>query len=197
MNNHTIGFYNQNAESFAQGTVSVVFSDVQNRFLNKVLGKAILDFGCGSGRDTKYFLEHGYEVVATDGSLELCKIASEYTGIRVKHLLFQELEDIACYDGIWACSSILHLPKAELKEVMYKMIVALKKAGIIYTSFKYGDFEGERNGRYFTDFTIESFKKFIKDINGLVIEEYWITDDVRPGREDEKWLNLILRKTAS
>ena len=71
---------------------------------------------------------------------------------------------------------------------------ALKKKGIVYTSFKYGEFEGERNGRYFTDFKIETFKEFIQDIGDLKLDEYWITGDVRPGRGEEKWLNIILQK---
>lgn len=74
------------------------------------------------------------------------------------------------------------------------MAAALKSSGVVYTSFKYGDFEGERNGRYFTDFTVESFEEYMRKIPELQIEEYWITGDVRPGRNDEKWLNLILRK---
>ena len=78
--------------------------------------------------------------------------------------------------------------------VIEKMNLALKQNGIIYTSFKYGDFEGERNGRYFTDMTEISFKKLIENIRDLRIEEYWITSDVRPGLNEEKWLNLILRK---
>jgi cyclopropane fatty-acyl-phospholipid synthase-like methyltransferase len=155
----------------------------------------VLDFGCGSGRDTKYFIEAGFEVVATDGSEELCKSASEYTGITVKQMLFQELDETASYDGIWACSSILHLPKKELEAVFTKMIRALCNDGIIYTSFKYGTFEGERNGRFFTDFTLETFEEFVKCIENISIEDYWITGDVRPGREEEQWLNLILRKT--
>lgn len=76
-----------------------------------------------------------------------------------------------------------------------KMCDALKDTGVIYTSFKYGDFEGERNGRYFTDFMEDTFQEFIKVIPELKIEDYWITDDVRPGRCDEKWLNLLLRKS--
>lgn len=132
---------------------------------------------------------------ATDGSKELCRIASKYTGTEVKQMLFQELAEIEKYDGIWACSSILHLPKTELLTVLKKMITALKDNGIIYTSFKYSEFEGKRNGRYFTDFTMDSFKEFIKNIDNISIEDYWITGGVRPGREEEKWLNLILRKT--
>ena len=191
----TIEYYNQNADMFAQGTRLVDFTIVQERFRKMLpVGSRILDFGCGSGRDTKYFLEKGYQVAATDGSAELCRLAGSFTGIKVKEMLFQELDEIGLYDGIWACSSILHLPKQELLPVIRKMCDALKDNGVIYTSFKYGDFEGERNGRYFTDFTEDTFDKFIKVIPELTIEEEWITSDVRPGRGEEKWLNLILRK---
>ena len=191
----TIEYYNQNADMFVQGTRLVDFTVVQERFAKMLpVGSRILDFGCGSGRDTKYFLEEGYRVEATDGSSELCKSASDFTGIEVKEMLFQDLDARGKYEGIWACSSILHLSKRELLPVIRKMCDALKDNGVIYTSFKYGDFEGERNGRYFTDFTEDTFDKFIKVIQELTIEEEWITSDVRPGRGEEKWLNLILRK---
>jgi SAM-dependent methyltransferase len=191
----TITYYNENAENFINGTVAVDFEKTQNKFLEKLPGGAyILDFGCGCGRDTKYFLEHGFKVDAIDGSEELVKYASEYTGIMVRQMLFGELDATECYDGIWACSSILHLPKVELKDVLVKMSRALKNNGFIYTSFKYSVFEGMRNGRYFTDFTLESFTDFLKDVSSLNISEQWISGDVRKGREDEKWLNLILNR---
>ena len=191
----TLKYYNENAQSFASGTVSVKFTEVQDKFLEKLNpDAAILDFGCGAGRDTKYFLSRGYQVDAIDGSEQLCRIASEYTGIKVRQMLFQELDEKEKYDGIWACASILHLPKKQLREVLENMYAALKSEGWIYTSFKYGEFEGERNGRYFTDFTTDTFKDFIHDMHGLKIEEQWITGDVRPGRGEEKWLNLLLQK---
>lgn len=195
MRNNTLNYYNTNANSFVSSTLSVDLSQTQDKFLLLLPPAAsILDFGCGSGRDTKYFLDAGMQVDATDGSEELCRLASEYTGIPVRQMLFEELDAKEQYDGIWACSSILHLPKDVLKDVLKKMIVALKENGIIYTSFKYGMFEGERNGRFFTDFTEEAFQEFVSDVNEIKIEESWITGDVRPGRGDERWLNLILRK---
>ncbi len=195
MKNNTLNYYNANAHSFVSSTLSVDFSQTQDKFLDLLPQTAtILDFGCGSGRDTKYFLDVGMRVDATDGSEELCRLASEYTGIPVRQMLFEELDAKAQYDGIWACSSILHLSQEALKDVLKKMIAALKENGIIYTSFKYGTFEGERNGRFFTDFTEETFRKFVADVDGIRIEEMWITGDVRPGRGDERWLNLILRK---
>ena len=195
MSDRTLEYYNFNVKSFNANTFSADFSQIQQEFL-KILtpGSYILDFGCGSGRDTKYFLEQGYKVDAIDGSSELCKLASAHTGIKVRQMLFQELHAKEKYDGIWACASILHVAKNELPDILQRMHNALKPDGIIYASFKYGDFEGERNGRYFSDFTEESFGKLVKGIHGLVMQKMWITGDVRDGREEEKWLNIILHR---
>ena len=191
----TINYYNEMSQEFIDSTVNVDFTMTQNKFMNKLqAGCHILDFGCGSGRDSKCFINKGFQVTAIDGSIELCKYASELTGLNVKHMYFQELCDIHVYDAIWACSSILHLPYYDLKDVMAKMIVALKQNGIIYTSFKYGKYEGERNGRYFIDMDDDKFKNFIINYPNITVEELWITGDVRPGRSNEQWLNVILRK---
>lgn len=195
MLNKTINYYDINAKEFVEGTLNVDFKVTQDKFINKLPAKGyILDFGCGSGRDTKYFLAKDFNVDAIDGSIELCKIASEYTNIKVRHMYFNELSIVNKYDGIWACSSILHLSLDDLVDVFKRMSKALKDEGIIYTSFKYGDFSGERNGRYFTDMTEDSFAKLIANVDNLKVEEQWITADVRPQRGNEKWLNLILRK---
>lgn len=192
---NTINYYEENAQAFVSATIDVDFGATQERFLQKLQkGAWILDFGCGSGRDTRHFLERGYQVTAIDGSEKLCKWTEGYTGIPVKCMLFQELADVEAYDGIWACSSILHLTCEELVKVMLKMSVALKNRGVIYTSFKYGTFEGERDGRYFTDMTEERFAEILQKIETLKLEEQWRTSDVRPGREKEQWLNIILRK---
>ena len=195
MLNKTINYYDTNAKEFVEGTLNVDFKATQDKFINKLPAKGyILDFGCGSGRDTKYFLAKDFNVEAIDGSIELCKIASEYTKIQVLHMYFNELSRVNKYDGIWACSSILHLSLDDLVDVFKRMSKALKDEGIIYTSFKYGDFSGERNGRYFTDMTEDSFAKLIANVDNIKVEEQWITADVRPQRGNEKWLNLILRK---
>ena len=193
--NNTLSYYNTNTSSFVESTQSVQMTEAWSRFTAKLLPSSlILDFGCGSGRDTKYFLEHGYQVEAIDGSEELCKVASTYTGITVKKQLFNELSEVQKYDAVWACSSILHASSDELVIIMRKIWTALKDNGVFYTSFKYGTFEGERNGRYFSDMTEESLSSLLTKVTGFNIEEQWITSDVRPGREEEKWLNVILRK---
>ena len=191
----TLHYYNQNAQAFVKSTRDVDFYKTQIRFLDRLLPHSyILDFGCGSGRDTRYFLSQGYLVDAVDGSKEICKLASAYTGIQIQQMLFQELAAENLYDGIWAFSSILLLPYQELKMVLIKMANALKADGIVYTSFKYGNFEGERNGRYFTDMTEESLQRLLREIQTFQLEETWVTADVRPGRGDERWLNILLKK---
>lgn len=193
--NKTIDYYNQNAADFIAGTVAVDFTETQEQFRQLLPpGAFLLDFGCGSGRDTKYFLKQGFFVEATDGSREICRTAEKFTGIPVRQMLFEELDEKEKYDGIWACASILHLPKKKLPDVLQKMCNALKMRGVIYTSFKYGFFEGERVGRYFMYFTEESFKEILAQVHGLEIEKTWISGDARAGRENERWLNVILRK---
>ena len=195
MTNPTLDYYNKYAVEFSKDTFDVKFTETQDLFLSLLKPDSyILDFGCGSGRDTRYFLQQGYRVEGIDGSKSLCEIAQKNTGIPIRQMLFQDLREIDEYDGIWACSSILHLAKSELLTVMKRMVQALKENGIIYTSFKYGDFEGERNGRYFTDFTEKSFTEFLEKlkifnentkntedkVSEIIIEKIWITEDVRP-----------------
>ena len=193
----TLDYYNSKAKDFVSDTVDVAFTDIQDIFLEYIpVGGRILDFGCGSGRDTKYFLSKGYDVDATDGSEELCKIASEYVGIEVKQMLFQELDEVEVYDGIWACASILHVEKKQLPDIMKKIAIATKTGGVVYTSFKYGDFEGIRNGRFFSYLTEESFGELLEVVPELVVEKLWISADVRAERGEERWLNIVLRKQA-
>ena len=193
--NKTINYYNENAAKFAEGTVNVDFTAMQDKFLAMLKeGDHILDFGCGAGRDTRYFMEKGFRVTATDGSEELCRIASEVTGTEVKHMMFDELDAHEEYEGVWACASILHVKRDELESILCKIEAALKPGGVLYTSFKYSSFEGERNGRYFNDLTEDMLEEIMKPIEGLKLEEFMISADVRPGREDEKWLNVFVRK---
>lgn len=194
--NNTLAYYDTNAHRFTSDTLDVEFSDIQDSFLAQLKpGALILDFGCGSGRDSRYFLQKGYQVEACDGSEEMVKAATRNAGIPVKRMLFSELDEKDRYDGIFACASILHVPSKELPDIITRMKKAVKTGGILYVSFKYGTFEGIRNGRYFTDQTEESLKAILDEVGGLEIIRTGITGDARPGREDEKWLNVLLRKT--
>ena len=111
-------------------------------------------------------------------------------------MLFEELDEVELYDGVWACASILHVEKKQLPEILKKIATATKKGGVVYTSFKYGEFEGIRNGRFFTYLTEESFGEILRSVSDLAIEKLWISADVRAERGEERWLNIVLRKLA-
>lgn len=193
--NKTLEYYNEKSDLFAGDTVDLEFSSIQDSFLKYLEpGSLILDFGCGSGRDSRYFMSKGFKVEAIDGSEEMVKIASNVTGLPVKQMMFNELDENERYDGIFACASILHVPYNELPDIFTRLKKAVKKNGYIYVSFKYGEYEGYRNGRYFTDLNEERFTSLLEEVKGLTIIEETITSDARKGREDEKWLNVILRK---
>jgi len=199
----TIEYYNLYAEDYVNTTQSVDFRLIQERFLSalkaafpKVCKKdiRILDLGCGSGRDSRYFLGQGYDVSALDGSEALCRYAAAYAGIPVQEMRFEDFHEISCYEGIWACASILHLSYKELKEVLSNIYEALVPNGIFYTSFKYGVGEKERGNRHFTDMTEESLGELLKEVTGFRVTDEGFSGDVRPGREAEGWLNIILQK---
>ena len=215
----TIAYYDAHAEDFAARTLPADLSSVAEAFLALVpAGGRILDFGCGAGRDARLFMDRGYNVDAVDGSAQMCRVARERSGVPARQMLFSELSAQEEYDGIWACSSVLHLPKRELGPMLGQMTRALKHGGVLYLSFKNDDFEGERNGRYFTDFTERSFLEFLGTTgcadelgcgklqngdlqaeaeaeDGDALPRFWISNDVRPGRGDELWLNMLLRRS--
>lgn len=191
--NETKEYYQNNAQAFFDDTVNADISEQYEHFLKYIPnGGRILDFGCGSGRDTKAFLQKGYCVDSIDGSSELCKLASDYCGIQVKCMDFYDLSDTEKYDGIWACASLLHIPKNEMPIMLSKMKKALVQNGVIYASFKLGDFEGNRNGRFFSDVNPVIFEEMISDVIGLVKVDEWFTEDVRP-EKNTTWYNTILR----
>ena len=191
----TLNYYNQCAEAYNETTLNIEFDSKREMLLKYLQPNAhILDLGCGSGRDSKGFLQKGYKVTAVDGSKELCKIASKNIGQDVICQLFNELDAVNEFDGVWACASLLHLPTNELKQTLKRVEKALKKDGYFYASFKYGDFEGERDGRYFNDFTEVSFSTLLKEFPNLELQEVEVTTDVIPGRENVSWLNVIMKK---
>jgi len=192
---NSIAYYDNNAHLFIDGTVDVDMSELYSRFLQHVpSGGHILDAGCGSGRDTKYFLDQGYQVTAIDGSKKMVAAAAELTGLAVQQLQFDDMSYQHEFDGIWACASVLHVEKIKMMETIKKLGTALKDQGTLYLSYKYGDSEEVRKGRHFSNYNEEGFIQLLTDCPQLELLEMWTTVDARPDRQDESWLNVLLRK---
>ena len=163
---NTIEYYNKNAETYFEQTVESNLQVVYDEFLSRIPANSyILDFGCGSGRDSKFFIENGYKVKAIDGSIEMCKLASKYINQDVECMKFEELDEENIYDGIWACSSIVHVEKEKLPNILNKMIKALKQNGVIFVSFKKGTGYEIKEGKYYNFLVKEEFEKILENLN--------------------------------
>lgn len=190
----SLDYYDTHAAAFFAETRDVDMEPLYARFLAHVQsGGRLLDAGCGSGRDTRAFLERGYAVTAFDASPTLAALASAHCGIEIEIRRFQEVEWSATFDGIWACASLLHVPLVELPDVLQRLAYALRSGGVLYASFKYGAGEREHQGRRFTDLDEAGLAALVAEVQGLEILETWVTADRRPGREAELWLNTLLK----
>ena len=163
-------------------------SSVRNRFVGHLpSGGRILDLGCGSGRDSLAFVKMGFDVVPVDGSEEMCRMAERNTGLKVRQMLFEGLDYVNEFDGVWACSSLLHLPSDRISAVFKLIRRSLKPNGAFFTCFKKGDFEGVRpDGRYYTDMEYDVLRSVLQ-CSGFEPHEIWETD----GSAGETWLNSI------
>jgi SAM-dependent methyltransferase len=190
----TIAHYDAEAEAFFSTTVDVDMSPLHAPFLAKLkAGAAILDAGCGSGRDARAFRERGFAVTAMEPSRALAELAEAHCGLPVVLRRFQEIDWQETFDGIWACASLLHVPLAELPEVFGRLSRALRPGGVIYVSFKYGCGEREHGGRRFTDLDEAGLNDLLARAPALTSVDTWTTGDRRAGREHERWLNALLR----
>jgi SAM-dependent methyltransferase len=176
-------------------TIDINMNEIYNLFIPYLPENgSILDIGCGSGRDTKYFLSKGFKVTALEPSSELARLAEENTGIKILNTLVQNISYQDKFHGIWACASLLHLPFNDMNNVLKKLYSAMKYDGVLFISLKKGDFEGWRNGRYFCDYTFEKFKKTNFKFIGFSLLNYYESLDKRDGCNEKVWINITLKK---
>jgi 2-polyprenyl-3-methyl-5-hydroxy-6-metoxy-1,4-benzoquinol methylase len=193
----SIEFYNKNAVNFINGTVSADMSETWDKFLIYVSpGGRILDAGCGSGRDTLFFKYKGYDVLAFDASEEMVRLSSALTGQQTLMMRFEDLEFRNEFDGVWACASLLHVSKADISRVLDRIAASMRVGGVFFASFKYGEGEVERNARVFNCYDENSLRELLLSVSGLETVDVWVTSDVRPGRENERWVNCLCRKVG-
>ncbi len=190
----SIDYYNQRARAFIDATLGVDMAPLYARFLPLLpAGAHILDAGCGSGRDAHRFVQLGFRVSAMDASAALAREVRARFGIPVTVCRFHEYHSAEPFDAIWACASLLHVPGSQLSAVMAHLAGLLGAGGIFYCSFKYGQGECARDGRHFTHLDEAALTALVAPLP-LAIHSQWQTGDLRPGREQEPWLNVLLRK---
>ena len=170
---NTLAFYNSNARSFIEQTISVDMHRLYQPFIDNlpvrpVHQQNILDLGCGSGRDSIHFANLGFNVTAIDGSRELIERAKTHHNdiIDWRCLTFEQIPFQNWYKrftSIWACASLLHVPYEELPELVDNLLTTLTDKGSFYASFKYGNNERTDNGRFFCDMNEERWEALKKN----------------------------------
>lgn len=197
----TLDYYQRNAKEFFSQTINVDMQNVYQPFLEYLPKphlsnqQKILDFGCGSGRDSVFFANKGFEVVAIDGSKSLIDLAKQTdTRINWQCLRFDEIAKQSWqnqFTGIWACASLLHVPFDDLSKILNDLLSCLRPTGILYASFKYGNSERKKDGRFFCDMNEERWQLIENQLNNAKPLKFWQTIDNRKNLQDI-WFNLIL-----
>lgn len=113
-------------------------------------GARILELGCGGGQDAAAMIAAGFDVTPTDGSSGLAKEAEKRLGRPVRVMKFEELDEAAAYDAVWANACLLHVPEDGLADILGRIHRALTPGGRFYAGFKAGDGGGRDSlGRYY------------------------------------------------
>lgn len=187
--------YDPIARDYCEKCVSVDRSETRARFhryLKK--GDRILDAGCGPGADTKAFVELGFDVVAIDGSEEMCKFASEYTGLPIHRVTFEEMEFDCLFDGLWTSYSLVHYSAAELKNIIPKFMYYLKDGGYWYMSFIYGLDEKPDAPIPFYYKIETTLRAHLKPFKELVEQQMWVTQGTKADGKAAEFLHCIVKK---
>ena len=187
-------YYNASATKFLEDSMEMDMNEFYEAFLERLPRTAvILDAGCGMGTDSLYFKDLGHYVIPMETSEEICTLAGENIGQSVLLCSFQDMHSKIKFDGIWACASLIHMCGEELRKIITRFNWYLKEKGVVYTSFGYGDFAGEREGQYCINLTEGMAHKLFTEA-GFQIERMWTTDDMRVNHRGEKYLNIIAKK---
>lgn len=195
LNEETIDWYNQNAEKYFNETKSFSIEETYPQFLKYIPKNGeILDAGCGSGRDAKCFFELGYKVSAFDASIELAKLASKYIGLDIANVTFEEFKSHKKFDGIWACASLLHVPKEDFENSFLNLVNHLKDNGVLYASMKLGEREEkDYRGRFFNYVSEDELKNIFSKYKNLeLIEIFQTENNFRIG--DHPFVTFVIKK---
>jgi 2-polyprenyl-3-methyl-5-hydroxy-6-metoxy-1,4-benzoquinol methylase len=156
----TVGYYNSYAADFAAQTADLDLAPLYQGFLRHMPpGGRILDAGCGVGRDALAFAERGYEVVAFDASEAMVQLARRRVGNRAAVCLkrFHDLNWQNEFDGIWACASLLHVPKPCFTDTALRLTTSLRPRGAWYIHSSWEQGSAQPTGAFLSTIHLRRF----------------------------------------
>jgi len=193
----TIGHYDRTAEDYWGGTQNHDVSQNYEALLDAIEGEppyAILDLGCGPGRDLRYFRLLGHDATGLDGSVKFVAMARRYSGCEVLHQNFFAMNlPVNRFDGIFANASLFHVPSQELPRVLAELADTLKPRGVLFCSNPRGNNEeGVSGDRYSCFLDLTTWRDFIAAAGFMEVRHYYRP----PGlpRHKQWWLATVLRK---
>ncbi len=192
----TLKHYDERAENFREGTQGHDVSQNIAALLQHIEAKppaAILDIGCGPGRDLKSFVELGHAPIGLEGCARFAAMARrEGCEVWEQNFLALDLPDNR-FDGIFANASLFHVPSQELARVLLELRATLKPRGVLFSSNPHGhNEEGWYHGRYGVFHDLETWRRFMRDAGFSELAHYY-----RPAglpRERQPWLASVWRK---
>jgi SAM-dependent methyltransferase len=199
LTSRTVAHYDASAESFREGTKDHDVSQNHAALLGRIEAEppfAILDLGCGPGRDLCYFRSLGHAPVGLDGSSRFVEMAKQESGCEVLHQDFVSLDlPEARFDGIFANASLFHVPRSVLPRVLLKLAATLRPRGVLFSSNPRGPgVESVRGGRYGYFVELPAWRSYLTAAGFEEIEHYY-----RPAgrpREEQPWLASVWRKPS-
>jgi SAM-dependent methyltransferase len=135
--NKTIAFYDNNATSYFDSTFSIDMTEIYKKVRAYVPnGGSVLDAGCGVGRDTQYFIRHGFKVSSFDASARMVELCNQYPFTFCEQKSFADIDYPPTFDLVWACASLLHLNESEFENAISRLVKTLGPDGYFYFSLK-------------------------------------------------------------
>lgn len=136
----TLEIYDAKAAEYAQLVVSKAEHKSLTAFVADLpTGAHVLDLGCGPGHYAAEMLRLGCRVDAVDGSAAMIALAQQIDGLTAWQALFDDLEAVDTYDGVWASFSLLHAPREKLPQHLAQIKRALKAGGVFHIGMKLGE----------------------------------------------------------
>ena len=193
----TLEHYEQRAADFWRGTRDHDVSQNIGALLRHIEGEpplAILDLGCGPGRDLKAFKDLGHVAVGLEAAPSFAAMARSHSGCEVLEQDFLRLAlPSGKFDGIFANASLFHVPGQELPRVLGELRVALRPRGVLFSSNPHGGYEeGWNRGRYGAYWDYDTWRRYLVDAGFAELEHYYRP----PGlpREQQPWLASVWRR---